>query len=202
MRSAVDIALKNNVPRVTIQAALKKLKECADEANLRRHVFECRLYKRVVVVFTYYSTNLAQTRIPLGTVFRKHNAELVKVKHLFNEKGYVDAQVRPGVNETNIEDDCTTDAIECGATDVHIHDAAQQQVTFYCEPDAVVDVRQRLEKLGYQIENSDVFFEPLNLIGISDKEKVDYEKFKERLRSIEGFDDVFDNIEGDEKDES
>lgn len=202
LRSTIDIALKYNVPRATIQSALKKMKECPDEANMRRHVFECRLYQKVFVVFTYYTINLGTTRVPLGTAFRKHNAELIKIRHMFEEKGYVDALVPPRVNESNIEDDCTTDAIECGASDVHVHNAAERQVTFYCEPNAVVGVRQNLEKLGYQIENSDISFDAHKLVRISKKEKLDYDKFMERLRAIEGFDDVFDNIESDGEDNS
>lgn len=128
---------------------------------------------------------------------RKHNADQTKVKHIFAERGVINAIVRPTIQETNIEDDCTTDAIECGANDVDVFDVAQRYVTFFCEPETLLGVKTQLERLGYQVENSDIVYEPSQMALISAAERVDYEKFKEKLMAIDGFDDVFDNIADD-----
>lgn len=193
LRSAIDLALRNDVPKATITTALKKYTEATD-ANLRRHLFECRLYCKVYTVITFYTANLIQTRMQINTAMRKHNADQTKVKHIFTERGVINAIVRPTINETTIEDDCTTDAIECGANDVDVFDVAQRYVTFFCEPETLLGVKTGLERMGYQIENSDIVYEPSQTVLISAAERADYEKFKEKLNAIDGFDDIFDNV--------
>lgn len=199
LRSAIDLAIHNEVPKATITTALKKYTESADNANLRRHLFECRLYGKVFTVFAYYTANLAQTKIKINTALRKHNADQTRVKHIFTERGLINAVIRSNINETSMEDDCTTDAIECSANDVEIFDVTNRYVTFFCDADALPAVRMKLAKMGYQIENSDIVYEPSQTVSISKQEQLDYGKFKERLNSIEGFDDIFDNIANDEQ---
>lgn len=200
LRTAIESAIKKGVLKTTIQMALKKLKENPDASQLQRHIFECRVYNKVFMIAVYYTVNWGLTKSLVGNAFRRHNAEIIKTTHLFDEKGYINGIVRSGVNTENMQDDCETDAIETGANEVYIEDVADRQVTFYCEPQVpyINGVRQQLEKLGYKIEESGISYEPHNLVAINVKEQLDYTKFREKLEAIDGFDELFDNIEDDE----
>lgn len=190
--------MKNYVPKATIQAALKKASETPNAGSLQRHYFECRLYGRVFIIFAYCTTNLAQTKILLNTIFRKHNAELMRTRHVFEERGVIDAIARPEIDGATLEDDVTSDAIECGADDVHIFDGDKRLVTFFCEPRTMVAVRGALEKRGYQIEGSEWVFDIENRVQLNEAERNDYAKFNAKLNSIDGFDCIYDNVADDD----
>lgn len=201
LRSAVEEALRRDVSNSTIQTTLKKCSQMTDDQLIKRQLFELRLYNKVFVVFVIYTTNLAQAKIQLGTIFRKHKADVTNTKHMFTERGVIDAIARPEVRASHFEDDCTTDAIECGADDVEIHDAAKRQLTFICDPVEINRVKQKITALGYQIEYCERSYIPNTIVTINEAEKLDYAKFQDKLEAIDGFDDIFDNIEDDEDDD-
>lgn len=195
LRSAIDIAMKNYVPKATIQSALKTFNDTPNATALQRYYFECRLYGRIFIIMAYCTANVAKTKIPLNTALRKHNAEMIRTRHLFDERGIIDAIAPANIDNVNGFDDAITEnAIECGADDVEIFDSAKRLVTFYCEPRTLVAVRGALEKHGYQIESSEWVFDTTNRIQLTAAEQADYAKFNQRLNEIEGFDCIYDNV--------
>lgn len=201
LRSAVEEARRRDVPNTTIKNYLKKLSESKDKSNFQRHLFEGRLYKKLCFIATVYTDNLAHLRIQMATPFRKHLAEATNTKRLFTERGVCNVTARDGISVPNIEEECLNDAIECGAEDIEVFDAAERQVSFFCSPQDFLRVRQKLTAAGHKIEHSELaFFPNTQLVQLSDAELTDYKKFKERLISIEGFDEIYDNVENDDDD--
>lgn len=121
---------------------------------------------------------------------------------MFVERGVIDALARPDILIEHIEDDCLTDAIESGAEDVEIHDAAQRQVTFYCEPNEFLKVKQKLTSCGYKIVDSEcAFIWEAPKVKLREDEAKNYQQFKERLQQlVDGFDIVYDNHDDDDDD--
>lgn len=197
LKSTIETAIKNYVPKATITAALKKFSESPGATTHQIH--ECRLYRRVYVVISTYATNIQYTRSHINIAFRKHNAEQIRTRHMFTERGVIDAVARPGITETTIDDDVTADAIDCGADDVSIFDMAKQQVTFVCQPMRLGVVRCALERRGYQVEGCEWVFDTDNRVDLSEAEQADYDKFVERLTTIDGFDSVYDNVGQEEE---
>lgn len=197
LKSAIDEAINRNVPASTIKTVLKKLSETPDTSKVHRHLYEGRLFGKVFLVIAVYTENLAQTRAQLGSPFKKHGFSINNTKHLFTERGVIEASVRPEIRDDHFEDDCLNDAVECGAEDVEVHDVAQRQVTFYCEPNEFASVKQKLIKCGYKIIDSEcVFFWESPTVKLTEEETKNYQQFKERLsQGVDGFDTVYDNVE-------
>lgn len=198
LRSAIDEAVRRDVPKSTIQTFLKKLAETKDKTVIQRHLFEGRLYKKLYVVISIFTDNLAHSRIQIATAFRKHLVETTQSKRLFIERGVFNITARDSISAENIEDECLNDAIDCGADDIDVFNAAERQVTFFCDPKEFLKVRHKLSTAGHKIEQSECAFYPNNqLVQLSDTEITDYNKFKERLLAIDGFDEVYDNLDDD-----
>lgn len=196
---AIEEALKRNVPKGTIQTALKRLSDSKGKEESRRLLFEYRLYKKLMVIVTIFTDRAAYIRIQMATPVRKHLAEVANIKRLFIERGVFNVIARPDIRTDNLEDECLSDAIEFGAEDIEVHDIDKMQVTFYCEPNHFFKVRQKLIAAGYQVEYSECDFIPtMPLVELTESERADYNKFKERLMSIEGFDEIYDNLKDDE----
>lgn len=195
LRSAIDEALRRDVPKSTVQNFLKKLTETKDKNTVQKHLFEGRLYKKLYVVIVVFTDNLAHTKIQIATSFRKHLVEATNTKRLFDEQGVFHVIARDGITAENIEEECLNDADECGANDFDVFNATERKVTFFCDPREFLKVRHKLALAGHKIEHSEcAFFPKVPSAQLSDAELTDYEKFKGRLLSVDGFDEVYDNL--------
>lgn len=205
LRNAIDEARRRDVPLATIQGFLKKFTETKDKSQLQRHLFEGRAYKKLNLIVSIYTDKLAHVKVQMATIYRKHLIESANVKRLFDERGVLHVIARDGIDVNNFEDDCTADAIECGAEDIEVFDATERKVTFFCDPKEFLRVRNRLIVAGYTIEHSECSFFPssnCNLAQLNEAELKDYNKIKDKLTQIEGFDEVYDNLENDDGDEN
>lgn len=189
------------MPQSTIKTTLKKLSETPDASKIQRHLFEGRLYGKVFLVIPIYTENLPLARNQMATPFKKHHFTTNNTKHMFNERGVIHAIARPDVRIDHFEDDCLSDAVEVGAEDVEIHDVAERQVTFYCEPNEFVKVKQKLTSSGYKIVDADChFIWEAPTVKLNADEAKNYEQFKERLQTgVDGFEVIYDNVDDDEE---
>lgn len=152
-----------------------------------------------MVIVSIFTDRAAYVRIQMATPMKKHLAETTNTKRFFNERGVFNVIARPDINADNLEDECLSDAIECGAEDIEIHDTDKRQVTFFCDPNHFFTVKHKLTAAGYQIEHSECDFLPNGpLVELTESEQADYKKFKERLMAIEGFDEIYDNLKDED----
>lgn len=201
LRNAVDEARRRDVPLATIQGFLKKLTDTKDKSQLQRHLFEGRVYKKLNFIAAIYTDKLAHVKVQMATIYRKHLIENTNVKRLFVERGIVHVIARDGIDKKNFEDECTADAIECGAEDIEVFDVNERKVIFFCDPKEFLRVRNKLTTAGHKIEHSECSFFPntnCNLAQLTEAELKDYNKMKDKLTQIEGFDEIYDNLEDDD----
>lgn len=129
----------------------------------------------------------------------QHNVEQINAKRSFVERGVFNVIARSGINIDRIEDECLSDAIECGAEDIEVDDAIEQQVTFFCDPLEFPKVKQKLTAIGHRIEHAEcIFFPKIPLVQLNENELADYDKFKDRLVFVDGLDEIYDNVENGE----
>lgn len=197
LRNAIEEARKRYVPQSTIHNALKRFGKKDAVNSIRRHLFEIRLYRKLFVILSIYTDNLALAKNQLSQPLRKHFAEITSDnKRIFTERGVICVVARPEIDANSFEDECLNDAIECGAEDIEVFSVADRQVTFYCDPQEFIKTRQKLSSIGHQIEHSECMFLPNGQpIKLSESEAADYAKFKDRLNAVDGLDEIYDNAE-------
>lgn len=200
LKNAIDEAIRRGVTMSTIKITMKKSSESVDTSKLHRHLFEGRLYNKLFIIIAVYTDNLALTRNQIAAPFRKHRLEANNTKHCFEERGLISAIARPDINTEQFDEECLNDAVECGAEDVEIYDVAERQVTFICDANDIVSVKQKLTKAGHKIAAAECVFEPkVPTVSLSAAELENYESFKQKLETlVEGFDEIYDNLESDE----
>ncbi|XP_061387332.1 probable transcriptional regulatory protein Teth514_1449 [Musca vetustissima] len=201
LKSVIEEALRKNMPMATIQNNLKKF--TASKSQLKKYRQDVRYKQKVFMVCTIYTDNFAQLKMDMSTILRKGGGVQIDAGHLFEDFGLIQATVdkaRMAAGES-LEDRATEDAIESGAEDVEIMDNETGAVNFVCKPEGINGVRKALENKGYTVVNTEHIYTPLNTVTLSPEEKADYQKFVDKLKEIQGIEDIYDNIEIDDGDE-
>ncbi|XP_055708836.1 translational activator of cytochrome c oxidase 1 [Phlebotomus papatasi] len=193
LRQTIDVALKKQMPMASIQAAIKKAS--GQGAEFRRHVLEVKVVQnKVYVVIVLYTDTPAQAKMNLSTILRKVGGTFADLKHLFTETGMIVAIGQEKSPEKLLED-ATEHAILAGAEDVDILDENEQLLNFTCAPAEIQRVRKELEDLNYEIESAEHVYIPQMYTILNEAEMTAYSKFREKLKTIDCIDDIFDNIE-------
>lgn len=99
-------------------------------SKLKRHFVEARVLNKVFMVCVLYTDRFSGDRMTIATLFRKGGAVPMDVRHMFTVKGVLEA-VAPTTEEIDLNEQCTMDAIECGAEELEVLDADQRRVLVY-----------------------------------------------------------------------
>lgn len=151
LRLAVDKAKGANMPKDTIEKAIKKgTGELAGEA-IEEIVYEGYGPGGVAIMCTCLTDNRHRTAPEVKKIFERGNGNLGApncVSWMFSKKGvFVIAR------EAADEDKVMEVALENGAEDVNTSDMAHE-VT--CDPDAYGSIKEALEAAGIAIQSADV----------------------------------------------
>lgn len=197
LRTVIDQALSKNMSMKTIENNIKKFNNA--DAKLTKHFFEIKSMNRVFIICEVYTENLTGLKQSLNSVMRKaaNSTAAADVKHFFVEVGYVHC-TSPGktfANATEFEDALTEHAIECDAQEVENIDFEAKTATFICRPIDIEKVKRLLLKLGYIVEDSKHIFVPNQLQKLNEAEMKTYESLKQRLSQLEGFENIYDNVD-------
>jgi translational activator of cytochrome c oxidase 1 len=189
------------MPMSTIDKNIKKFNNA--DAKLTRHFFEIKTMNRVFLVCEVYTENLAGLKQTVNTVMRKaaHNTSLAEIMHYFEEIGYVQVTCPVGktfANASEFEDSLTEHAIECDALEVENIDFEGKSATFICRPIDIEKMKRLLLNLGYIVEDSQHIFVASNVQKLNETEIKAFENLKLKLSQVEGYENIFHNVETDE----
>lgn len=96
--------------------------------------FRCHRAPQIFMVCVLYTDKYAGDRMQLATLFRKGGAVAMDVRHMFEEKGVVEARLAaPAADDEALGADallerCTEDAIEADAEEAEVLDAEARKV--------------------------------------------------------------------------
>lgn len=195
LRTAIEQATKKNMPMSTINNQIKKFN--ANDAQLKRYFLEFKAQNRLFFICEAYTENLAMFKQNMNTVLRKSGGSMADVKHFFEETGLVFV-TRPDVTASTaseFEDKLTEDAIESDAQEVEDIDFAAKSATFVCRPIDIEKVKRSLLGLGYTVEDSEHVFCPLKTVVPNEAEEKAFGIIKTKMSQIDGFENLYSNIE-------
>lgn len=198
LRTVIDQALTKNMPMSTIEKNIKKFN--SSDSKLSRHFYEIKTIGKVFIICEVFSENLAGLKQNLNTILRKaaNNTSLADIRHSFDEVGFVQVtspESKKFNTESEFEDVLTEHAIECDAQEVENIDFDGKTATFICRPIDIEKVKRSLLNLGYIIEDSQHIFVPKHVLKLSESELKIYENLKLKLGQLEGYENIFDNVE-------
>ncbi|GAB0099575.1 uncharacterized protein DMENIID0001_154590 [Sergentomyia squamirostris] len=194
LKSTIDVALKKQMPMASIQAAIKKAS--GQSGDFRRHVLEVKVVQgKVYVILVFYTDLVTQTRMNIATILRKSGGSFADLKHLFTETGLIVATRTEEMPLERLLEEATEHAIMIGAEDVEVLDENGKLLNFSCYPTELSRIRRELQELKYEVESAEHVYIPETLVELNPEEKALYTKFRARLDTIEGLDEIYDNID-------
>lgn len=193
LRAVIDEALKKNMPNATIQGILKK---CSTQsAELKKYTLEIKALDQVNVICVLYTDRFTQLKMEMATILRKNFALFIDTMHGFDEKGFIEAIPPAEVQTEHLLSVCTDHAIDTGAEDIEVMDENNRLIRFLCDPRDLDKVKKELEKLNYNVEHCEHAFFPKSTVKLNPDAMQVYEKLKEKLKAMEGVEDIYDNVE-------
>ena len=184
LRSAVDKAFAGNMPKNTIERAIKRGMKNETGDSLEEIRYEGYGPYGVAVILDCLTDNKNRTVSEIRHAFTKVGGNLGtegSVAYLFQAKGIIDIVYQPQDENTIIDL-----AIDAGAEDIEIQENGILQVITL--PENADRVKQALLKANLTLEQSDVTLLASTTINITDIEKA--KKIIKFLNELDDLDDV------------
>jgi len=184
LRLAVDKAVAANMPKDTIERAIKRGAGGEDEGNYDEIRYEGYGPGGTAVIVDCMTDNRNRTASEVRHAFSKHGGNLGtdgSVAYLFSKQGMINFE--PGVDE----DDVMGAALDAGAEDVVTNDDGS--IDIITTPEDFETVRDAIIAAGLEPVNAEVTF---NASTSAVLEQADAEKLLRMVDTLEDLDDVQD----------
>jgi len=182
LRYAIDEAKAQNMPKDTIENAIKKGTGELEGVSYESAIYEGYGPAGVAVMLDCLTDNKNRTVPELRKLFEKYGGNLGEsgcVAFNFDQRGQI------FINKEGVEEEAVMDAaLEAGADDVQDADESWEVL---CEPGAYMGVRKGLEEAGYTFESAKIAMIPNNIVQVTGK---DAQKVMNFMDAIEDHDDV------------
>jgi len=179
LRYAIDKAKAANMPKDTIEKAVKKGSGDLDGANYEEVLYEGYGPSGVAVMVEALTDNRNRTGPEIKRIFEKHGGSLGTtgcVNWMFDKKGLIT------VGTANVgEDDLMELALGAGAEDME-NTGEVYEIT--CDPSAYEELKKALEEKEIPMEVAEISMVPQNMVGIDDEATA-----KRVVSLMEAFDD-------------
>lgn len=189
LRTAVDKAKNENMPKDTIDRAIKKGSGDLDGVNYEEGTFEGYGPGGVAVIVEFMTDNRTRTVADVRHIFTKHNGNLGvsgSVAFLFDRKGLV------SFSTDNDFDTIFEAALEAGAEDVKDEGDAYEVIT---DPVNFIEVRNAIEAAGLKWETAEITMIPQTMVQLEGKQAEQMLKMMDKLEDNDDVQNVYANFD-------
>jgi len=189
LRTAVDKAKAGNMPKDTIERAIKKGSGDLDGVNYEEGTFEGYGPGGAAVIVEFMTDNRTRTVADVRFIFNKHNGSLGvngSVAFLFDRKGLI------VFDEEQDFDTLFEIALEAGAEDVKDEGDGYEIIT---EPGTFIEVRDALAAQGLQWQSAEVTMIPQTTVQLEGKQAEQMLKMMDKLEDNDDVQNVYSNFD-------
>ena len=189
LRTAVDKAKNENMPKDTIERAIKKGTGGLDGVNYEEGIFEGYGPGGVAVIVEFMTDNRTRTVADVRHIFSKHNGSLGvsgSVAFLFDRKGLISF---PAGSDF---DTIFEVALEGGAEDVKDEGDAIEVIT---EPGSFIEVREAIEAADLKWETAEITMIPQTTVELEGKPAEQMLKMMDKLEDNDDVQNVYANFD-------
>jgi YebC/PmpR family DNA-binding regulatory protein len=190
LRLAIDQARSVNMPKDTIERAIKKgTGELKDGAEIEEVIYEGYGPGNVAMLVKTATDNRNRTVSEIKSIFTKAGGKMAgegSVKFMFKQVGNIDVAVG---DKDPYEVEMT--AIEAGAEDTIY---SEDMITIYTKVEDLQKVKENIEKAGLKIEGAGLVYAPLQKTELDQKNKTSYENLLEKLDEQDDVQEIYDNL--------
>ena len=189
LRTAIDKAKNENMPKDTIDRAIKKGTGGLEGVEYEEGTFEGYGPGGVAVIVEFMTDNRTRTVADVRHIFTKHNGSLGvngSVSFLFERKGLI------AFNSDNDFDAIFEAALEAGAEDVKDEGDAYEVIT---DPADFIEVREVLGAKGLSWETAEVTMIPQTMVQLEGKQAEQMLKMMDKLEDNDDVQNVYANFD-------
>jgi YebC/PmpR family DNA-binding regulatory protein len=186
LRLAVDKAMDNNMPKDTIERAIKRGAGAQEGVNYEEIRYEGYGINGAAVIVDCLSDNRTRTVADIRHAFTKHGGNLGtdgSVAFLFKHCGQI--VFAPGTDSNKLMEA----ALDSGADDILDHDDGSIEVI--TEPHDFVAVKTALAKAGLKPEFAEVTMKPTSEIVINGDDGARMQKLLDALEALDDVQNVY-----------
>ena len=188
LRLAIDKATDQNMPKDTIERAIKRGAGAQDGANYDEIRYEGYGIGGAAVIVDCMTDNRTRTVADVRHAFAKHGGNLGtdgSVAFLFKHCGQL--VFAPGTDENRLLEA----ALDAGADDVVTNDDGSIEVV--TGPHDFVAVKDALAKAGFKPELAEVTMKPSTEVAMTGEDAVRMQKLLDAIESLDDVQDVYTN---------
>jgi YebC/PmpR family DNA-binding regulatory protein len=189
LRTAVDKAKGSNMPKDTIERAIKKGSGDLDGVTYEEGTFEGYGPGGVAVIVEFMTDNRTRTVADVRHIFSKHNGSLGvtgSVAFLFDRKGLISF-------DTEQDFDALFEvALEAGAEDVKDEGDVYEIIT---DPSSFIEVREAIAVAGLQWQTAEVTMIPQTMVQLDGKQAEQMLKLMDKLEDNDDVQNVYANFD-------
>ncbi|MEZ4598533.1 MAG: YebC/PmpR family DNA-binding transcriptional regulator [Syntrophotaleaceae bacterium] len=194
LRTAIDKAKSGNMPKDTIDRAIKKGCGDLDGISYEEGTFEGYGPGGAAVIVEFMTDNRTRTVADVRHIFNKHNGSLGvsgSVAFLFDRKGLI------SFSKDQDFDSLFEAALEAGAEDVKDEGDVIEIIT---DPGNFIEVREALAARNLQWESAEVTMIPQTMVKLEGKQAEQMLKMMDKLEDNDDVQNVYANFDISEED--
>lgn len=189
LRTAVDKAKSENMPKDNIERAIKKGAGGMEGVNYEETTYEGYGPGGVAVLVEVMTDNRNRTVSDVRSIFTKCNGNMGEtgcVSWIFDKKGLI-------IYPKTVDFDKLFDAaLEAGAEDV-VEQDEQYEVT--TDPSSFIEVRDSLAAAGFKFDSAEVTMIPQTMVKLEGKQAESMLKMIDRLEDNDDVQNVYANFD-------
>ena len=179
LRTAVEAAKKQTVPRDNIERAIKKGAGLLEPVNYEFITYEGFAPHKIPLIVECLTDNRNRTAADIRVLFRKGTLGAAgSIAYMFDRMGIVEA------SHTDKTFDLESVAIEVGAQNV---EPSEEGARFFCDMTDLDTVSKALTESGWSVTAAEMAYIPKNPVEVSADQKAEVTTF---LDAIDDHDDV------------
>ena len=189
LRTAIDKAKAENMPKDNIERAIKKGSGDMDGVTYEETTYEGYGPGGAAVLVEVMTDNRNRTVSDVRSIFTKCNGNMGEagcVSWMFSKKGLI------VFSKQNDFDTLFEAALEAGADDVVDED---EQIEVLTDPSSFIEVREVLEKAGFKYESAEVTMIPQTMVKLEGKQAETMLKLMDRLEDNDDVQNVYANFD-------
>jgi YebC/PmpR family DNA-binding regulatory protein len=182
LRLAIEKARGLNMPKETIQRAIKRGEGGKEDNNWSEIVYEGYGPEGIAIVIEVATDNRNRTTSEIKNLFERGGGSIAgpgAVSFQFKKVGLITVEKGEKI------DDQILSLIDQGAEEV---EEVSDVVEVYTKPEATRQMREKIETLGFKVLSEELIMQPVNSVRIEDKAKA--EKVLKFMENLEEHDDV------------
>ena len=188
LRLVLDKAKAANMPNDNVQRAIKKATTAGEGDNYDEVVYEGYGPAGVAILVHALTDNKNRTGTNVRVAFNKNGGSLGEtgsVAYMFDRKGYI-AIVREGLDVD--EDTMLMSVLEAGGEEL---EASEEVFEIYTEASDFADVRDALEKEGYELVQAELTMVPQMVTELTEEQQEILEGIIDVLEDDDDVSDVY-----------